>query len=103
MGALSQYYHFCQPLLSRSSQEFLVCLRALPPTAAKPTNTPEAASLPIVSIGIARPMAIQNIESFLLLIICLHRHNGSTRLKLLPIIAPVLKSFQGLLRNWFCR
>src|SRR6266571_5233634 len=52
-----------------------------------PANTPEAASLPIVSIGIACPMAIQNIESFLLLIICLHRHNGAARLKLLLILS----------------
>src|SRR5438477_64606 len=31
------------------------------------------------------------------------RHIQGLVLPMFPIIAPVLKSFQGLLRNWFCR
>src|SRR5438477_64604 len=58
MGASSQYYHFCQPLLSRSSQEFLVCLRALPPSAAKPANTPENAAVASSVLILCSPVAV---------------------------------------------
>src|SRR5438067_4878373 len=47
-------------------------------------------SRPIMSIGIAGPIVVHNIERLLLIIIGLHRHNRATGRKLLFIMARLL-------------